>query len=684
MAYSLLIWAIVSTFLCSTIYGMSRTCSQQSQCIADITCTNNEACTITCTGGGCNNGIQINCPTTSHQCTVTCYGGSLGGTACKNLIIEATDSSSLYVESGGIGDSMATAQIRCPTYGICDILCAFSRSCYQADLFTAKGTNLTVKATTSNAFWDGYISCKNRAICQLTCTGYSACKGAEVNAQYSNNARIILHANGETAFENGKIYGSSGTIATVWVECQGRASCVSATFDARISASLTVTNATGYNVLQNSQIHCPDNGANKEIVCSIHVNGYGSLNNALIYAAESFRDVYLYCEDSGSPCDSATDISSLRIKCTASYANECTMRIFGYDSWGCIDTASTCQRFQYPTASPTSKPTQDPTLGTSMPTINPSVSPTTIPSVSPTGNPTMPPTRDPTFTPTPNMPLHITLKGKTPTLDPLSEGEVKEISTTPIATSVFTTPTETNDNSFVIVVCIVSGVICCAIGGIVCYGRQKIKSDAPGASGRGAAYNIDTNVRSQNPNRVDDAIGKSNYVDIELSVKQQTPRSPKTPKSPKEAEEPPHIELQNSSSNPFAKLQSKFSNSMTYHVKVRSSSVMSDEGQAPQTKPPEEETRGRLETIGGHSAQISYDEENQEHRGVKEWLEGECGFGDYLHTFISNGYESVDIIKEIEIRSELEEIGITIKGHQTKLWAEIKKLKTTTRGKTIL
>eukprot|EP01083_Nonionella_stella_P017299 48388_1 len=105
----------------------------------------------------------------------------------------------------------------------------------------------------------------------------------------------------------------------------------------------------------------------------------------------------------------------------------------------------------------------------------PTGNPTFNPSVSPTGNPTMPPTRDPTFTPTPNIPFHITSNGKNPTLDPLSEAEVKEISTPLIATSVFTTPTETNDNSFVIVVCIESGVICCAIGGIVCYGRQKSK-----------------------------------------------------------------------------------------------------------------------------------------------------------------------------------------------------------------
>eukprot|EP01083_Nonionella_stella_P157583 511766_1 len=343
---------------------------------------------------------------------------------------------------------MATAIMRCPTNGICDIQCSFSRACYHADIFTTIGTTLTVGITADNAFEEGKISCLDSAICQLTCAGNSACKNAEINAQNSNNAQITLYANGPSAFENGRIYGSSGAIATVWVECQGQASCRYATFDASISAVLTITNSIGFGMLQNSEIHCPDNGANEDIVCTIDVNGENPFTNAVVYAAESFRDVYIHCQDSGSPCDE-NDINS-------------------------------------PTRDPTMPPTRDPTPS---------------PITSSGQNPV-------TISPTP-----VTALLRNPTLNPFAEREVKQISTTPMSITVFKTPTAKKDDSFVVVVCIVSGVICCAISGIVCYGRYKVKRDVPGEQSQRSSSFIGSaidktniNAQSQNANRVDNGM----------------------------------------------------------------------------------------------------------------------------------------------------------------------------------
>eukprot|EP01083_Nonionella_stella_P317540 1156855_1 len=217
----------------------------------------------------------------------------------------------------------------------------------------------------------------------------------------------------------------------------------------------------------------------------------------------------------------------------------------GYDSWLCVDTSKTCQTFEYtltvkPTSKPTEMPTRDQTIHPTVdPTISPSLNtgpPTMIPTISPTRDPTMPPTRDPTPSPITSSgqnpvtisPTPVTALLLNPTLNPFAEREVKQISTTPMSITVFKTPTAKKDDSFVVVVCIVSGEICCAISGIVCYGRYKVKRDVPGEQSQRSSSFIGSaidktniNAQSQNANRVDNAMGKSNYVDIELSVKQQ-------------------------------------------------------------------------------------------------------------------------------------------------------------------
>ena len=62
---------------------------------------------------------------------------------------------------------------------------------------------------------------------------------------------------------------------------------------------------------------------------------------------------------------------------------------------------------------------------------------------------------------------------------------------------------------------------------------------------------------------------------------------------------------------------------------------------------------------------------------VKSWLENEVELPQYYDNFGNFGYESLRFIKEISKKEQLEDIGVVIKGHQTKLMAEIAKLGTT-------
>eukprot|EP01083_Nonionella_stella_P158283 514982_1 len=71
-----------------------------------------------------------------------------------------------------------------------------------------------------------------------------------------------------------------------------------------------------------------------------------------------------------------------------------------------------------------------------------------------------------------------------------------------------------------------------------------------------------------------------------------------------------------------------------------------------------------------------HEERNQIQREeLREWLEEKLKFGQYYDVFVDNGYESLDIVKEITDQNELKEIGIVLKGHLLKLMTEIKKLK---------
>ena len=58
---------------------------------------------------------------------------------------------------------------------------------------------------------------------------------------------------------------------------------------------------------------------------------------------------------------------------------------------------------------------------------------------------------------------------------------------------------------------------------------------------------------------------------------------------------------------------------------------------------------------------------------VLKWLQG-IGLERYFTNFDSHGYESLRFVKEIKDKTDLEDIGIKMKGHQTLLMSEIIKL----------
>eukprot|EP01084_Bolivina_argentea_P193045 331271_1 len=58
---------------------------------------------------------------------------------------------------------------------------------------------------------------------------------------------------------------------------------------------------------------------------------------------------------------------------------------------------------------------------------------------------------------------------------------------------------------------------------------------------------------------------------------------------------------------------------------------------------------------------------------IKSWLES-IGMVQYYESFITNNYESKEDIIKIKTKQQLQNIGISLKGHQTKMLADIRRL----------
>eukprot|EP01084_Bolivina_argentea_P178416 308405_1 len=77
-----------------------------------------------------------------------------------------------------------------------------------------------------------------------------------------------------------------------------------------------------------------------------------------------------------------------------------------------------------------------------------------------------------------------------------------------------------------------------------------------------------------------------------------------------------------------------------------------------------------------HATPNTETDHHQNHKDMLEvqtWLHKEVELHQYLDVLITNGYESMQIIKDISNKAELEEIGIESKQHQMIIMRELKK-----------
>jgi len=65
---------------------------------------------------------------------------------------------------------------------------------------------------------------------------------------------------------------------------------------------------------------------------------------------------------------------------------------------------------------------------------------------------------------------------------------------------------------------------------------------------------------------------------------------------------------------------------------------------------------------------------------VKAWLTDTVGLPQYADHFICNGYDSFDFVMDLTDNAELAEIGIILKGHQSRLLKQIALLRNQTKG----
>ena len=75
------------------------------------------------------------------------------------------------------------------------------------------------------------------------------------------------------------------------------------------------------------------------------------------------------------------------------------------------------------------------------------------------------------------------------------------------------------------------------------------------------------------------------------------------------------------------------------------------------------------ETMGENSTDLK-----MQHYGIRIWLES-ISFPEYFDNFVLSGYESIEFIKEIQNKSELEEIGIISVSECNQILCEIEKLR---------
>ena len=84
---------------------------------------------------------------------------------------------------------------------------------------------------------------------------------------------------------------------------------------------------------------------------------------------------------------------------------------------------------------------------------------------------------------------------------------------------------------------------------------------------------------------------------------------------------------------------------------------------------------GEKRIVQNESKYMINDDDEEEAEKVKFWLSSTVGLPRYYPDFVENGFNSLDMIKEINNENDLMEIGITMKAHKLKIMNKINQLK---------
>ena len=166
--------------------------------------------------------------TPNADCIINCTSiDPING--CYDTLINASDSLSLSLICSSTSHSLGgcqSAQIYCPSNGICDISCLQQKSCYSSTIYSSKHTNITCYKETDTCFdtiliannsqnvdVTCYGSCYSFNIyafnvsntTRLSCIGDYSCDSINLFVNYSNN--VIINAIGDSALQFSFIYG---------------------------------------------------------------------------------------------------------------------------------------------------------------------------------------------------------------------------------------------------------------------------------------------------------------------------------------------------------------------------------------------------------------------------------------------------------------------------------------------
>eukprot|EP01083_Nonionella_stella_P250423 864883_1 len=309
-----------------------------------------------------------------------------------------------------------------------------------------------------------------------------------------------------------------------------------------------------------------------------------------------------------------------------------TLYIFGgknaRDSWQFIDLPTVD-----PTTNPTSLPTQFPTSNPQFPTSNPTV-PTSLPTQFSTYNPsksTLNQTQNPSFV----------------TLQPLSDTSHITYSTT-TSTVITTQSTDSTDSAnrdavfvmdhgLMIMLIVVVGSLCfitVIVVGIICGILKKKRMDSNHNKNAENTICEDTTPGITNEiitDHSDDGVVVMAYTNEGVRGSKDGGVMPYTNEGPQS------ITLEKKIWNNEIQLVD-----MEYHT--RKPNVLDKKA---------------------HSNMLE----------LQTWLQNEVGLSQYLEVLVSNGYESMQIVKDISNSTELKDIGIESKQHQMVIMEEIHKWK---------